>query len=233
MTPTSKNARVAGAIYLLLAILAPIRLLYVPGKLFVRGDATATAANIAANETLFRVGMVTELLCGVVLIFLVLAFYRLFRDTDRRLAILVVILGGVLPATVDFVIVLNDAAALILVRGAAFLEVFDKPQRDALAMLFLNLHQQQVLMLEILWGLWLFPLGALVFRSGFLPRFLGAWLFVNGIAYLATSLTGLLLPEHLGRVSSITFPALLGEIALVLWLLIVGARQPPASAKAA
>jgi hypothetical protein len=233
MTPTSKNARIAGAIYLLLAILAPIRLLYIPGKLFVQGDATATAANIAAHEALFRLGMVTELLCGVVLVFLVLALYRLFRDTDRRLAMLVVILGGVLPATVDFVIVLNDAAALILVHGAGFLEVFDKLQRDALAMLFLNLHHQQVLVLEILWGLWLFPLGALVYRSGFLPRFLGLWLFVNGAAYLATSLTGLLLPEHLGRVASITFPALLGEIALVLWLLIMGAKAPPAPAKAA
>jgi hypothetical protein len=233
MMRTSKNARIAGAIYLLLAILAPIRLLYIPGKLFVQGDATATAANIAAHEALFRFGMVTEMLCGVVLIFLVLALYRLFRDTDRRLAILVVILGGVLPATVDFVIVLNDAAALILVQGAGYLDVFDKPQRDALAMLFLNLHHQQVLVLEILWGLWLFPLGALVYRSGFLPRFLGLWLFVNGAAYLATSLTGLLVPEHLGLVAKITLPALLGEMALMLWLAIMGAKDPPAPAKAA
>jgi hypothetical protein len=233
MTPTSKNARIAGAIYLLLAILAPIRLLYIPGKLFVQGDATATAANIAAHEALFRFGMVTELLCGVVLVFLVLALYRLFKDVDRRLAILVVILGGVLPATIDFLVVLNDAAALILVRGADFLDVFLKPQRDALAMLFLKLHHQQILIAEILWGLWLFPLGALVFRSRFFPRFLGLWLFVNGAAYLATSLTGLLLPEHLGLVAKITLPALMGELALILWLVIMGAKAPPAPAKAA
>jgi hypothetical protein len=119
------------------------------------------------------------------------------------------------------------------VRGADFLDVFDKPQRDALAMLFLKLHHQQVLIAEILWGLWLFPLGALVFRSGFLPRFLGLWLFVNGAAYLATSLTGLLLPQHLGLVADITFPALLGEIALILWLVIMGAKDPPPPAKAA
>jgi hypothetical protein len=233
MTSLSRNARIAGFVYLLLAIAAPFRLLYIPSTLFVRGDATATAANIAAHEMLFRLGMVSELFCGVVLVFLVLALYRLFKDVDRTLAILVVILGGVLPATIDFIVVLNDAAALILVRGADFLNVFDKPQRDALAMLFLNMHHQQVLIAEILWGLWLFPLGALVFRSGFLPRFLGVWLFVNGMAYLATSLAGLLLPEYLDLVADITFPALLGEIALMLWLVIMGAKDPPAPAKAA
>ena len=233
MTPLSKNARVAGFIYLLLAIPAPFRLLYIPSTLFVRGDATATAANITAHETLFRFGMVSELFCGVVLVFLVLALYRLFKGVDRTQAILVVILGGVIPATIDFVVVLNDAAALILVRGADFLAVFDKPQRDALAMLFLRLHHQQIVIAEILWGLWLFPLGSLVYRSGFLPRFLGVWLFINGLAYLVTSLTGLLLPHYLGLVSDITFPALMGEIALVLWLLIRGAEQRPAAAPAA
>jgi hypothetical protein len=233
MTALSRNARIAGSLYLLLAVLAPLRLLYIPSTLFVRGDATATAANIAAHETLFRFGMVSELFCGVVLVFLVLALYRLFKGVDRTLAILVVILGGLLPATIDFIVVLNDAAALILVRGADFLAVFDKPQRDALAMLFLRLHHQQILMAEILWGLWLFPLGLLVYRSGFLPRFLGVWLFINGLAYLVTSLTGLLLPQFLGLVSDITFPALLGEVALVLWLLIMGAKEQRAAVPAA
>ena len=100
---------------------------------------------------------------------------------------LVVILGGVLPGAIDFFNVLNDAAALILVRGADFLSVFDKPQRDALAMLFLRMHDQEVLAAEIFWGLWLIPLAILVYRSRFLPRFLGVWLIVNGFAYLVNS----------------------------------------------
>jgi hypothetical protein len=233
MTSISRNARVAGFIYLVLVIAAPFRLMYIPGKLFVHGDATATASNIAAHESLFRLGMLSELFCGVVLIFLVLALYRLFRNVDRTLAVLMVILGGVLPATIDFIVVLNDAAALMLVRGAEFLSAFDKPQRDALAMLFLRMHQQQVIIAEVLWGLWLFPLGALVFRSGFLPRFIGIWLFINGLAYLVTSLTGLLLPEYLGTVSGITLPALLGEVALMLWLVIMGAKERPATVPAA
>jgi hypothetical protein len=222
MTSVRGRARMAGFLYLLL-MAAPLRLLYIPKTLFVKGDAAATAANITAHETLFRFGMVGDLFCGVVLIFLVLAFYRLFEAVDRTLAVLVVVLGGLLPATIDFVNVVNDAAALILVRGADFLSVFDKPQRDALAMLFLRLHHQQVVAAETLWGLWLFPLAILVLRCGFLPRFLGLWLILNGIAYLAESLTGLLLPQFEATVSNVLFPALLGEIALMLWLLVKGA----------
>jgi hypothetical protein len=93
----------------------------------VRGNATATANNVAAHELLFRLSIVSDLLCGIILIFLILALYRLLKGVDRNLAVLMVILGGVLPATIDFVNVLNDAAALILVRGADFLSVFEKP----------------------------------------------------------------------------------------------------------
>jgi Domain of unknown function (DUF4386) len=151
---------------------------------------------------------------------------------DQNLAVLVVILGGVMPATIDFFNVLNDAAALMLVRGADFLCVFEKPQRDALAMLFLRLHRQEIVAAEILCGLWLFPLAILVYRSRFLPRFLGIWLIINGFAYLAMSFTGLLLPQYEDGVSNIAFPAQLGEIAIMLWLLIVGAK-PSAPAVAA
>src|SRR2546422_9967534 len=141
-----------------------------------------------------------------------------------------VILGGVFPAAIDFFIVLNDAAALILVRGADFLSVFEKPQRDALAVLFLRLHDQEIFAAEIFWGLWLFPLAILVYRSRFLPRFLGVWLIINGLAYLITSFTGLLLPQYEDMVSNIVFPALLGEMAFMLWLVIKGGKPQPLDA---
>jgi len=232
MTTTSKNARIAGFLYLLLVIAGPIRLMYIPSKLLVHGNASATANNIAAHETLFRLGIVGDLLCGIILIFLVLAFYRLFKGVNEYLAVLVVILGGVLPAAIDFFVVLNDSAALILVRGTGFLSVFDKPQRDALAMLFLRMHDQEILAAEIFWGLWLLPLGILVYRSRFLPRFLGVWLIINGFAYLAISLTGLLLPQYEHAVANITFPALTGEVAFMLWLVIMGAKEQPLAAAA-
>jgi hypothetical protein len=113
------------------------------------------------------------------------------------------------------------------VHGADFLSVFEKPQRDALAMLFLRMHGQEIAAAEILWGLWLFPLAILVYRSGFLPRFLGVWLAINGFAYLALSFTGLLLPQYEDVVSRIAFPALQGELAFMLWLLVMGAKEKP------
>lgn len=80
---------------------------------------------------------------------------------------------------------------------------------------------------EIFWGLWLFPFGVLVYRSGFLPRILGVWLIVGGFGYLAISFTGLLLPQYEDMVSNIAFPGMLGEIAIMLWLVIKGAKEQP------
>ncbi len=230
MTSTRRNARVAGFFYLLLTLIAPFRLMYIPGALFVRGDATATAGNIVARETLFRIGIVSQLVCAVILIFLTLALFRLFREVDRSQAVLMVVLGGVLPAAIDFLNTLTDAAALMLARGADYLSVFDKPQRDALALLFVRLHHQVDVGASVLWGLWLLPLAILAMRSGFLPRFLGVWLTVNGCAYLVLSLIGLLWPEYEGRAFNLSFPALLGEPVFMLWILIRGAQEPAGTA---
>lgn len=229
----SRNpGRVAGLWYLALTLAAPLRLMYIPGKLFVAGDAAATLANIAAHETLFRLGILADLLSGTILIFLTLALYRLFKNVDRNLAALVVIVGGVLPAAIDFVNVVNDGAVLILSRGADFQAAFTTPQREGLAMLFLRLHGQQIVAAEIFWGLWLFPLAVLTYRSRFLPRFIGVWLIVNGIAYLVLSLTGLFRPQIEDRVALFAFPAQLGEVAFMLWLVVRGAIPRPAAISA-
>lgn len=226
MKSTHNPGRVAGLWYLLLVFGGPLRLIYIPNKLFVQDNATATVNNIATHEWLFRFGIVSELVGAVVLIFLTLAFYRLFKSVDQHLAVLVVIFGGVMPALINFVNCVSDAAALMVVRGAGFLSVFDKPQQDALVMLFLRLHGYQYTAAEILWGAWLFPLAILVYRSRFLPRFLGVWLVINGLAYLILSLTGLLVPQYQNKVFLISQPALFGELALMLWLVIKGAKPP-------
>jgi hypothetical protein len=226
MSTLSRNARIAGFLYLLDVLIAPFRLIYIPKTLFVSGNATETANSIVAHESLFRLGMVSDLFCGVIEIFLVLALYQLLKQVNPKHAAVMMILG-LMTAPIFFFNVLNDAAALILVHGADFLSVFGKPQRDALAMLFLRLHGQEIVAAEIFWGLWLFPLAILVYRSRFLPRFLGVWLTINGFAYLALSITGLLLPQYGEMVSSYAFPAQLGEVVLMLWLLVMGARVPP------
>ena len=224
MSSPRNPGRVAGFWYLLLVVIGPLRLIYIPSKLFVGGNATATANNIAAHEWLFRIGIVSDLVGAVVLIFLVMAFYRLFKGVDQNLAVLVVIFGGVMPAVIDLLGVAYDLGALMVVRGANFLSIFDKPQRDALAMLFLKLGDHQITAAEVLWGVWLFPLAALVYKSRFLPRFLGVWLAVNGFAYVIMSLTGVLLPQYQNKVFAISQPALFGELAMMLWLVIKGSK---------
>src|SRR5947208_3246482 len=228
MSSARNPGRVAGYWYLLLVLLGPLRLIYIPNKLFVQGNAAATASNIAAHEWLFRFGMLSDLLGAVVLIFLVLAFYRLFKGVDQQLAVLLVIVGGVMPALINFVNVVSDAGALMVARGggaggADFLSVFDKPQRDALVMLFVRLHHHQIVAAEILWGLWLFPMGALAYKSRFLPRFIGVWLIVNGIAYVVLRVTGLFFPDYQDKVFAYSQPALFGELAIMLWLVFKGA----------
>lgn len=225
MTSINAKARTAGFVYLLCVLVAPYRLIYVPNTLFVTGDAAATAANISAHETIFRVGIFSDLLTGVIQIFLALAFYQLFKQVNRKQAALLVIVSGILIPAIYFFNVLNDAAALLLVHGADFLSVFTKEQRDALAMLFLRMHGQEINAAEILWGLWLFPMAALVLRSGFLPRLLGYWLILNGVAYVAQSIVWAVLPQFQDTVSNIAAPFQVGEIVFMLWLLIMGARK--------
>ncbi|MGH7742386.1 MAG: DUF4386 domain-containing protein, partial [Candidatus Eiseniibacteriota bacterium] len=156
MTPILKNSRLVGWIYLLLVFFGPLRLLYIPSKLFVNGNADATASNIATHQTLFQLGIFADVYCGVVLVVLALAFYRLFKDVDSYQAVLLVITGGILPGAICILNTVNDAAALLLVRGADYLKVFSEPQRFALAYFFTRLHFQAVIAAEVLWGIWLF-----------------------------------------------------------------------------
>lgn len=226
MSTTRNPGRVAGLWYLMLVFAGPLRLLYIPDTLFVKGDAAATVNNIVAHEWLFRFGIVSELAGALILIMLTMAFYRLFKTVDQKLAVLVVIFGGVMPGLLDLISAGSDGAALMIARGADFLSVFDKSQQDALAMLFLKFGDHQTTAAEILWGVWLLPLAMLVYRSGFLPRFLGIWLAINGFAYVILSLTGELLPQYHAMVFNYGQPAFFGELAIMLWLLIKGGRPP-------
>ena len=223
MPPTKRDARIAGLLYILMALPAPFALIYLPAKLIVRGDATVTANNVLAHETLFRAGIFGELFNGVGFILLVVVLYRLFRAVDQTQAALMVSLVLVSVA-IGFVNVLNSIAGLMLFHGSDFLIAMAKTQRDALGMLFLNLHRQGITISEVLWGLWLFPFGVLVMRSGFIPRILGVLLIVNCFGYVAASLTSLFLPSYAKVISLIVLPTLLGELWIILWLLIKGVK---------
>ena len=225
MHPLKKTARIAGAIYLSMIVTGPFSLIYVPSKLIVRGNAAATADNILAHETMFRLAILADLAGSVIFICLAIALYRLLSGVNKTWAGLMVAFVLV-SAAVGFLNTLNNIAALTLFRGVDFLAVFDKPQRDALGMLFIRLHGQGILIDEMFWGLWLFPFGLLVFRSGFLPRFIGVWLMINCFGYVILSVTALFFPAYYDSAFLIAQPVLFGELAIMLWLLIKGAKVP-------
>jgi len=226
MTSTRNPGRFAGLLYVLISIPGVFALIYVPSKLIVHGNATATATNIAAHETLFRLGIAAELICQTGFIFVALALYDLLKGVNQRHASLML---GLIVVSIPIALLneLNAIAALVLVRGADFLSIFEKPQRDTLAMLFLNLHSYGFDVAAIFWGLWLFPLGLLVYRSGFLPRILGVLLMLNGFTYPVNSFTSLVLPQHEHIVSRWMMPLSFGELLFMFWLLIMGAKPKP------
>jgi hypothetical protein len=227
MNSIKKTARTAGFWYLLMAITGPIGLLYVPAKLIVPGDATATATNIMASESLFRIGIVSNLLCQLAFIFLVLALYRLLKRVNQHHASLMVALVLV-AVPIAFLNMLNPLAALLLLSGASFLTVFEPNQLHALAMVFLNLQEYGTIIVQIFWGLWLFPFGWLIFKSSFFPKILGVLLIMACFGYLVHSFTFLLFPGYEAIVASYAaVPEAIGELSMVLWLLIKGVNVQP------
>ena len=218
-----KTARLAGTLYLLSAIAAGAPLIYVSNSLIVPDDAAKTAANILGSEGAFRACMVSELIGATLFIFVVFALYRLLSDVNKALASLMVTLV-LISVPISFLNVLNEFAALRLLHGDSLLGAVSGVQRDALALSFLNLHGDGVSLANIFWGLWLFPFGALVMRSGFIPWILGVLLIINGIALVVVSLTAVLLPAFLDSMSRYATIPELGELWMMAWLLIVGVK---------
>jgi hypothetical protein len=221
-----KQARIAGLLYLLASIPAFFAWVYVPNKLIVTGDATATANRVRASETLLRLSIGSELIGLIVFIFVVLALYQLFKSVSEKHALAMATLL-LISLPISFLSVVNEMAALVVVSGASFLSGFDQPQLDTLAYLFFRLHGQGFVVAQIFWGLWLFPFGVLVIRSGFIPRFLGYLLFIAGVGYIANSLAALLLPAQRDLVARFADILQMAELPIIFWLLIWGAKDQP------
>jgi hypothetical protein len=223
MTTLKRDARIVGLIYLALIVSAPFRLIYIPGALFVHGDSAATAHNIASHDLLFRLGIFGDLVTGVVSLLLTFSLYHFFKGVDRKLAALMFVFGF-MDTPLYFFNTINDVGALLAVNGADFLASFTQAQREGLMTLFLRMHGEAIACAEMFWGLWLFPLALLVIKSRFMPRLLGYWLILNGVAYLALCVSGVVFPAVEDIVSQFAFPLQLAEVAFALWLVIMGAK---------
>lgn len=219
-----RSARIAGLWYLAMAISGPVGLVYVPSQIVVAGDAAATAANLAAHPLLVRVGVLSGLVCQVSFVFLALALRRLFQGINEKHARLMLAL---VIAAVPIAIVTDifPLAALEVASSADYLRPLTPDQRSALAMVFIKAQQFGIAIVEVFWGLWLFPFAALVLRSGFIPKIFGVLLVVSGASYVIECVIVVLAPQHKGMVGDIlTLPLAAGEVATLLWLLIKGVR---------
>jgi Domain of unknown function (DUF4386) len=217
MNSIQKTARLSGALYLALAALSAFGLVFVPSMIIVPGDAAATASNIVTSESLFRLGFVSNLVAFTVNIFVALLLYKLLKPVNKGIASLMVLLI-LMGLAIGMLNELNQIAAL-LILGADHLTAFTAAQSQALASLFLGIYEHGFTLAHIFWGLWLFPMAYLIFRSGFLPRIIGVLLAIAGLGYLVDFTLFFLFPDVTMTVSDFTF---VGEVVLILWLLIKG-----------
>ena len=210
------RARVAGALYLVANLFAPFTLLYLPSRFIVRGDAAATANSIMASESLFRVGIVGNLFTFIANILLALALYQLLKVVNRNMASLMVILFLV-GVPIAMLNELSQLAVLQLLSGADYLKAFAPDQLHAIVYLSLGVHDQGLLIAHVFFGLWLLPMGYLVFRSGFIHRIVGVLLVIAGVGYVVQSFAA-----FLGYNVNIILFTGLGELVFLFWLLIKG-----------
>ncbi|MBT9440018.1 MAG: DUF4386 domain-containing protein [Methanosarcinales archaeon] len=219
-----KAVTILRILYPIWAVVGIFSIMYVPATLIVQGDATTTANNILDNELLFRMGIVGSLITQLIFILVVLVLFKLFKQVNENHASLMVIFALV-SVPIAMLNTLNRVAALLLLNGADYLQVFGADQLHAQMMLFLNLNEQGVFIASIFWGLWLFPLGYLIYRSGYFPRILGVLVIMAGFGYLIDFFTHFLLPnyETIGPVLEVMT---VGETIFMAWVLLKGAKIP-------
>jgi hypothetical protein len=223
MNSIKKTARIAGILYLIY-IISTIFANTSRTQLIVYGDAIATAKNILASEWLFRLGFMSDVLAGVLFLLAAWALYVLLKPVNRNVALLFLLinLGGV---AVQCINMLNLFSAMLLLSGADYLKVFQADQLQALAMFFLDLHKNGFMISQVFYGVWLFPLGYLVFKSGYLPRILGIVLMVECFGWLLYPFQFFLFPSY-AVLSYLSFAVgFIGEFSLTLWLLIKGVKD--------
>lgn len=225
MTSNKKTARIAGLLYLAVVLTGIFSLAYVPSKLIAWDNPVTTFNNIKTSETLFRLGIVSVLICYVFFLLLPIALYKLLKPVNDFYAKLMVLLA-VVSVPISFINIQNKFAVLSIVNGENF-KAFTNEQLQSQVMFYLHQYDNGILLVSVFWGLWLFPFGYLVYKSGILPKVLGILLVLGCFGYLINFLGHSLIPDYskIGISSYIRLPASIGEIGISLWLLIVGAKN--------
>ena len=226
MTSRNKTARIAGILYLILIIAGIISLAYIPSQLIVKESASKTFENISNSEFLFRLGIVSGIITFLIHILLPLVLYKLLQDVNKFHANFMVIFS-LISATIYFVIILNKFSVLTLINKTEYLEKLGEIELQTQVMFYIDSYNNGIQISQIFWGLWLLPFGYLVYKSGFLPKFIGILLMVGCFGYLITFFGGFLYPDFNKTIISqiVSYPATLGEFGICLWLLIMGTNK--------
>ena len=218
-----KNARIAGWWYLITMVPSGYGLAYVRSKIIVEGNVAATINNILIHEFLFRTGIVSQFITAILFVLLASVLYRLLKQVNECQAKLMVAFVLV-QVPMIFLIETFNITSLMILKGNV-LEALQPGQKQDLATLFLNIHEYGTITLKVFWGLWLIPFGQLVYKSGFIPRLIGACLIIGGIGWVLDTFTFVLFPGYYSFVFRYTvLSGAIGELPIILWLLIKGVR---------
>jgi hypothetical protein len=230
MGANQKTARLAGFLYLIYIIVS-IMASVLRDKTIVIGDAAATTIKIVGSEWLFRASFVTDLISGLLFFLTAWVLYVLLKSVNKNLALLFLLLN-LAGVAIQCANLLNQFAALLLLSGADYLKVFQTDQLQALVMLFFILYKNGFWICQLFYGAWLFPLGYLVYKSGFLPKILGIVLMIHCVGWLMTFLQYFLFPSYSG-ITYVTYPlGFITEFGLSLWLLIMGVKSQKIASQA-
>lgn len=226
MTEKNRTSRIAGLLYLGVVLTGIFSLMYVPSKLINYDNAALTFQNIKSSEILFRFGIAGGLLCYIFFLFLPVVLYRLLKPVNENMAKIMVLLA-VISVPMYFINAQNQLTALSIVNNPDAFTASTAEQIQTQVLFYISQYNDGMRLIHIFSGLWLMPFGYLVFRSGFLPKWLGIILMIGCFGYLFNFFARLLMPGYseLGISSYISLPASIGEIGICLWLLIIGAKD--------
>jgi hypothetical protein len=223
MSAPKGDARRAGILYVVMSAIGVPVLLYLP-TFIVQGDPAATAHNILNAGQVYRLLLLADLTSSILFLVLGWWLYQLFEGVDRKQAMLMMIfvLASGCIGVIDTALL---SGPLVFLSGAPYLPAFTQPQLEALAYGLLKVRGVELHANEAFWGLWLIPFGILVIKSDFIPKVIGALLLIASVGYIAMSVAFIAFPQSAQAVASVGMWLILGELPVILWLAVMGARN--------
>jgi hypothetical protein len=219
-------ARIAGFLYLIVAIFGGFAFGYVIARVYAPGDAATTAANVVANAGLVRIGVVADLFQATVFAFVGMTLYLLLKHVNKNVASAMVILVAI-ATTIMCLNNIFQIAALLVATDTSYVVAFGAAGSNALVLLLLDMQHYGFLIAQIFFGLWLVPLGYLAYKSGMFPKALGVVLIVGGVSYLVDMLAAFLVPNLSKQIHGfLIIPPTIAEFWMLGYLLVKGVKVP-------